>query len=427
MPKFRFSPKNSRLKLRFTPRTALLAAFVVVTGLAGPYFSIQREALRKMDAVPIAAASVAPAPQPSLKEIVGRFQRNQNITDALLEQGISAPEIARLIASTRPVYNLARVAADRPYWVVVNSTGALYGLRYAVDETRYLTVYRDGDEYVPVMKDFPFDRRRELVEGEIHGSLFQAVTDAGESDRLALDLAAIFTYDVDFYTDIQPGDTFRILVEKDYLDGKFHRYGAILAAQLHNGNKEFTGYRFRTSGAGFEYYAADGRSLKKSFLKSPLKFARVTSRFTHARYHPILKVVRPHLGVDYAAPTGTPVVAVASGTVTSAGASGGSGRAVHLRHGEGLETMYLHLSRVLVRPGARVEQGQVVGLVGATGLATGPHLDFRVLRRGRYVNPASLIVPPAPPVGPGDSARFAELRREIDLQLQGSTVVRAAQ
>jgi murein DD-endopeptidase MepM/ murein hydrolase activator NlpD len=359
--------------------------------------------------------------QPSVKEIVGTFRSNQTITDVLTGNGLSSKEVQELVQVTRPVYNLAKVTLGQPYWLNLLPGGKFLDFRYPVDEDRYLTVYRDGDDhFVPVMKKFQFDTRVTNVRGVIDGSLFGAVLDAGEQDRLAMDLAEIFGSDVDFYTDIQKGDSFRLLVEKKYLGGRFVKYGAILAAGLTNGNKNFTGFRFTDENGKAGYYAPDGKSLKRSFLKSPLKFARITSRFSLARLHPILKIVRPHLGVDYAAPQGTPVQAVGTGVVEAAGFSGDSGRMVRLRHAGSYETLYLHLSRIAVRPGTHVSQGEVIGYVGATGLATGPHLDFRILQHGRYINPSKVIFPPAPPVPPEAFARFSALRESLATQMTQS-------
>jgi murein DD-endopeptidase MepM/ murein hydrolase activator NlpD len=421
---FRKSPKSRSFRAIFDKRSSsvlLVTVLLLASGGLG-YLILERGYPGAVPPPPMALASVAPAPSvlsaPALREIVGSFNARQTVTQALELQGVARNVIHELIESTRPVYNLAKVAAGRPYWVGFAPGGELHEFRYPVDDERYLTVYRDSEGFVPVMKNFPYTTKVEAVSGYIDGSLFIAVTEAGEQEILAMELANIFTYDVDFYTDIQKGDSFRMLVEKKYLDGKFAKYGSIIAASISNQGKTFSGFRFENEAGKPEYYDGKGNSLKKSFLKSPLKFARITSRFTTARYHPILKIVRPHLGVDYAAPSGTPVVAVASGTVATAGWSGQGGNAVRLRHFGGTESMYMHLSRILVRSGAHVEQGDVVGLVGMTGLATGPHLDFRLLQRGKFINPAKAIFPPSPPVSQPRFARFTGVRDSLQKQLQ---------
>jgi murein DD-endopeptidase MepM/ murein hydrolase activator NlpD len=354
---------------------------------------------------------------PHLKTIVGAFAPNGNITDTLLRHGLMREQVLRLVEETRPVYNLARIVAGRAYWLDVAPDNDLRSFRYPLDDERYLTVYREGERYVPVVKSFPFAVGVETVEGVIRTSLFAAMTEAHEEERLALDLADIFMWDIDFYTDLQPGDRFRIIVEKKYLDGKLAKYGAILAASFTNQQRILTAFRFQSRPGVAEYFSADGRALKRSFLKSPLKFARVTSRFSGARMHPVLRIVRPHLGVDYAAPLGTPVVSVGAGTVASAGSTPGAGKMVRIRHAGGYETLYLHLMQIQVRAGERVEQSQVIGRVGSTGLSTGPHLDFRVVQHGKFINPTKVIFPPSPPVPASEFARFVAVRDPFLAQL----------
>jgi murein DD-endopeptidase MepM/ murein hydrolase activator NlpD len=401
--------------LRKRPRFAVAAVCAMATGIMvflGLYFFNQGF----KPGVP--AAEIAPVPKqmpqpPSspLKRIVGAFKRNQNITDTLVGHGISSQEIFQLVKSTRPVYNLAMIKAGVPYTLQLTQKGEFNDFHFAVDDERYLTISRDASgRFAALIKPFPYETKVEMVWGKIDGSLVAAVLDAGEQELLAMNLAEIFGWDIDFYTDIQRGDAFRALVEKKYLDGEFKKYGAILAAGITNQNKEFSGFRFVDEQGRPAYFDYDGKALKKSFLKSPLKFARVSSRFSNARFHPILRVVRPHLGVDYAAPQGTPVQAVASGTILSAGWNGDGGRTIAVRHEGGYETRYLHLSGFVVRAGQRVAQGDVIGYVGATGLATGPHLDFRILQHGKYVNPLKMIFPPAPPIPQKEKARFGALR-----------------
>jgi murein DD-endopeptidase MepM/ murein hydrolase activator NlpD len=248
----------------------------------------------------------------------------------------------------------------------------------------------------------------ETTGGVINSSLFGAVAQAGEEDQLALDLAAIFEWDVDFNTELQKGDSFRVAVQKLYLDGRFSGYGGILSAELVRGNRTLQAVRFEGP-HGLEYFHPDGMPVKKPFLRSPLKFSRISSRFTHARLHPILKTVRPHLGVDFAAPQGTPVRAAANGVVIAAGWSGGYGNLVRIRHPRGLESLYGHLSRMAVRRGDRVVQGDLIGNVGSTGLATAPHLDYRIMERGQFVNPLKLTPPPPERLPASMMAAFGEV------------------
>ena len=361
-------------------------------------------------------------PVPEFTEVVGSFQKNQTITQVLLQQGIPVEVVHQIVDCARPVYDLARVKAEQLYYLCFTREGRFSNLRYPVDGERYLTVYHSVAEnrMIPIMKNFRYETRVEHVSAEIESSLFASVLSIGEKEQLALDLAEIFGSDIDFYTDLQKGDSLRVLIEKKYLDGQFSKYGAILAADFTNQQKVLTGILFEDEHGKPAYYAPDGKALKKSFLKSPLKFTRITSRFSFARKHPILKIVRPHLGVDYAAPTGTPVQSVAAGVVINAGQSGGNGNMVRIRHSSGgYETTYLHLSRITMKSGARVAQGDVIGTVGSTGLSTGPHLDFRIRQHGKAVNPTKIIFPPGAPVPAVQFGRFAALRDKLinDLRL----------
>jgi murein DD-endopeptidase MepM/ murein hydrolase activator NlpD len=369
------------------------------------------------------AANVAP-PIPELKEVVGSFKRNQTITQVLMQEGIPIEVVHEIVDSARPVYDLAKVKAEQLYYLYFTQEGKFSNFRYPVDNERYLTVYHDAAEnrMVPVMKNYQYETRVERISGEIESSLFASILDIGENDQLALDLADIFGSDIDFYTDLQKGDSYEALVEKKYLDGKFSKYGSILVADFTNQQKVFTGILFEDEHGKPAFFAPDGKALKKSFLKSPLKFGRITSRFSNARLHPILKIVRPHLGVDYAAPTGTPVQSVASGIVLSAGRNGGYGKSVRIRHAGGFETRYSHLSRIAVKPGARVAQGEIIGNVGATGLATGPHLDFRIQQHGKAINPSKVIFPPGAPVSASQFGRFAVLRDKLIDDLRTANV-----
>jgi murein DD-endopeptidase MepM/ murein hydrolase activator NlpD len=263
------------------------------------------------------------------------------------------------------------------------------------------------------------DVRVEAVSGVVQRSLFDAVERTGESARLVLELVEIFSSDFDFTADTRAGDRFRLLVEKRYAGDDFVDYGRILVAQYASGGKTLTGVGLAQA-SRYGHYDLAGQSLRKSFLKSPLEFSRVTSGFTYARPHPILGGVRPHLAIDYGAPVGTPVRAVADGVVVHAGWNGANGIQVHLRHRSGYETQYNHLSRISegLRPGVRVRQKQLIGNVGATGLATGPHLDYRVARNGTFVNPLSERFIPGEPIPAAARPDFQRHARELLARLE---------
>jgi murein DD-endopeptidase MepM/ murein hydrolase activator NlpD len=256
------------------------------------------------------------------------------------------------------------------------------------------------------------------VDVEIGGSVWESLQKAGEDPALASSAADVLAWDVDFYQDVRAGDRMKVLVEKVYADGKLVRYGEVLGAEY---TGEVTGrkrlFRYTDSAGRTSYYDDEGNSARRGFLKSPIQYAQLSSRFG-SRVHPLLGYARAHHGVDYAAPSGTPVWAVGDGTVSQAGWNGGCGKSVTLHHRNGLDSMYCHLSAVAVRTGARVAQRQVIGAVGQTGLATGPHLHYAVKRGGAFMNPLHLKVPPEAPLPREQRADFelkvAPLRARLD-------------
>lgn len=340
--------------------------------------------------------------------------------------GIASPAtVQQLVDAARPVYDLARISAGRPFGIALGPDGLLRAFTYGIDGLRTLHVAQRQGRLVAELRQREYDTRTALVSGVIDSSLFGAVEDAGEGDQLALDLAEVFQWDVDFNTELQRGDSFRVVVEKQSLDGAFVRYGRILAAEFVRGPRRLLAVRHEGA-AGAGYYAPDGRPLRKAFLRSPLRFTRISSRFTLSRLHPVLGVRRPHLGVDYAAPEGTPVQAASDGVVVLAGWEGGYGKTVRLRHANGFETLYGHLSRIEVQRGQRVQQGARIGAVGATGLATGAHLDYRMARGGRFVDPLRVQLPPAEPVAPSEREAFAAEATTLLHRLDATATARLA-
>jgi murein DD-endopeptidase MepM/ murein hydrolase activator NlpD len=359
-----------------------------------------------------------------LTVVRGTVGRNETLA-SLLGGHLGPTAVHLLVEAARPVHDLARLSVGRPFGVALGPDGLVRAFTYGIDEIRTLRVVREGEGLRADVLTSTVETRTAVVAGTIRSSLFGAIEAAGEGDQLALDLADIYAWDVDFNTEIQAGDSFRVAVEKEHIDGAFVRYGRILAAEFVRGERVLRAVRHEGA-AGAAYYDPDGRPLRKAFLRSPLRFTRISSRFSRSRLHPILHVRRAHLGVDYAAPTGTPVSAAADGLVVAAGWLGGYGRTVKLRHANGYETLYGHLSRIDVRRGQRVAQGHRVGAVGATGLATGPHLDYRMSRNGRFVDPLRLQSPPAEPVPAGERAAFDEALRRAAALLGPAASVRTA-
>lgn len=339
---------------------------------------------------------------------------------ALLQaMGLDSFIAARITAAAQPVFNLRHVRAGNQLAVGRSVFGDLRAVRYRIDTGRVLWIAPRGDDFHSEIQTIPSETKTAGVSGEIQGSLFESVVDAGERPELAMRLAEIFGWDLDFYTDPRPGDTFRVVVEKKtFSDGSISSYGRILAAEYNNEGRPYRAVLFHDASGHPAYYTPEGKSMKKAFLHSPLKFAApISSHFSAHRFHPILKQTRPHLGIDYAAPTGTPVQTIGDGHVTFAGRKGGAGNLVEVQHTNGYTTYYMHLSRVLVRSGQRVEQGQRIGLVGMTGLATGPHLDFRIQRAGQFLNFERLPLPPAGPVEKRYWNEFAAARERALAQM----------
>ncbi len=323
--------------------------------------------------------------------------RNTTLHQILVDRGVSPAEIHRLVVDTRPVYNLARVRAGRRVLIDDESAGRLNRLEYDISDEEYLVVRRDGDSYAAERVRRRFDLVETTVSGEIATSLWDSLISQGEREGLVASLADVFQWDVDFSA-LQKRDSYEVLIDKKFLEGTFVGYGAIAAARFTTGGRTFSAFRFKNPGSGVDvYYDDKGNAVRKAFLKAPFSFnPRITSRFSYRRYHPVHKVWRPHLGVDYGAPSGTRVLASASGRVTLAGWKGGFGKQVRVRHANGYTTMYGHLSRISVKAGQTISQGQQIGRVGATGVATGPHLDYRIQdARGKFLNPRKMVALPS--------------------------------
>jgi murein DD-endopeptidase MepM/ murein hydrolase activator NlpD len=357
------------------------------------------------------------------ESIAGRVPSRTTLATLLGTFRLRADLVPAIVSLTRTVFDPRRLKASHTYLLERTFAGLVRRFEYEIDEDRFLrilgTTDRQPEELTVELVPYRKDRVEVSVRGEISKespSLFASMEKAGEGPDLSIELADVFSGEIDFNSELQPGDNFTLSVEKVYREGKFSSYGDVLAAEFTNGGRVLRAVRFTVPGGKPGYYDDQGHSLKRFFLKSPLKFgAPVTSGFSRARMHPILRVLRPHLGVDYGAPAGSPVISVANGLVVSAGWSGEGGQMVRLRHASGYETFYMHLSKILVRAGQRVSQGDLIGRVGMTGLATGPHLDYRVRKNGAPLNPLSLLrsLPPGEPIPARLMADFAAERDRL--------------
>lgn len=348
--------------------------------------------------------STQPTPSnapPSRKENREIIQRGMVLSDILTSYNFSPVEIHRLREETKPIYDLAKIKAGHEIRIYTSGDNGFISLEYDINEKNYLEIQKKEDIFEAEIKKIPYEIKMKMIWGIIEDNPISAVAQEKEKDKLALLLADLFAWDIDFYTDLRQGDSFKIIFEKKFLNGKFIDYRNILAAEFTNQGKTFRAFRYTypdTKEA--DYFDFEGDSLRKEFLKSPINFARITSRFSYRRLHPIRKVYRPHLGVDYAARIGTPIQATADGTVTFTGWNGASGRMIKIRHKNAYETMYLHLKSYAkgIRKGAKVKGGQTIGFVGSSGESTGSHLDYRIKLRGKYINPLAARFKPVKPL-----------------------------
>lgn len=392
--------------------TVLLAAGCVVDGYAiRKNLSAAKETQHQAE---LAQAEGARLRAEWVLPTAKKMPSGENFAGMLQQFGLSTGDAADATAAAQHAFNLRQVRAGNTIIVRRSVEGNLREINYKIDAERVLRIVPQTPGFAAEVREIPVRAEVAVVSGKLDDSLFNAVEEAGESAEVAMRLAQIFGYDLDFYTDPRKGDTFRVVLEKrKYANGEIAGYGKIFAAEYVNGGRKYQALLFHDPEGRPAYYTADGKSLQKAFLRSPLKFgAPVTSHFSQSRFHPILKTYRPHLGTDYGASIGTPVQTIGSGRVVFAGRKGGDGNMVQIAHSNGYETMYLHLSRMFVHAGEHVETGKTIGLVGMTGLATGPHLDFRIMQKGQFKNFERLGLPPSDPVSKKNWAEFATVREK---------------
>ena len=360
---------------------------------------------------PMAGAPRRPAP---VAETL--LRPGETLDQALRRSRVDAAQAASIIAALRDEVALRRLQPGERLRVAWDHDGRIRQVTYQPAPTVRYELRPEGSRWQVRKVSLPVATRVVPVAGTLEGSLFESMERRGETPALAVRFVHLFEWDFDFAADALPGDRFGLLVEKRFVNDELVGYGRMLIARYQSaGRPALTAIAFPMRDGKLHYFDAAGRSVRKMFLRAPLDFTRITSRYSQARRHPILGGVRPHLAVDYAAPPGTPVRAVADGVVEAAGRDGSNGLTITLRHARSYKTMYNHLSKVAVRRGQHVRQRQVIGRVGSTGLSTGPHLDYRVMRRGRFVDPlAERFIPGAPVPG----SRLAAFRQHRDALLK---------
>ena len=330
--------------------------------------------------------------------IEGEVARNQSFSNLMSREGIKLKTVLELVEQSKPTYNLSRLHAGQPYALKFTSDTQLVSFTYQTNDNRKLLIERDGDEFTSRLTEPEYETQMAILEGVVQGSLISSILEAGGDYQVAMDLEEIFGWQINFFKDLRKGDTFKILVEKIFSEKEFYGFGKIKAATFMNRGEKLAAVFFKPEGGRGGYYTPDGRSLKKQFLKSPLKYTRISSGYTQKRFHPIYKRNLPHQAVDYAAPRGTPIHAISDGKVLSLSVNGRSGKHIKLRHRNGYESSYSHLSGYAtnISRGKKIEQGQVIGYVGSTGAATGPHLCFHLRKNGKSINPLTFQSPGGP-------------------------------
>ena len=321
-----------------------------------------------------------------------------------------SPDASALASKLRP---------GRPILAKTTINGELIELQYQYDWNAALQIRLDNDKYVAEQVQYAEEKRTELKSAEIRSSLFAATDNAGIPDAIAIQLVQIFSSDIDFHLDLRQGDHFTVIYEAGYSNGEITNPGQVLAAEFVNQGKTYSAVLYRDTDGRSDYFAPDGKARHKAFLRSPLEFSRISSGFTLARFHPVLKRWRAHKGVDYAAPIGTRIKATAAGTVAFAGKQGGYGNVVMLQHAGGISTVYGHLSRFAagLRKGQRVSQGDIIGHVGMSGLASGPHLHYEFRVHGQHRDPLKVALPNTATITNINQAAFKKQAQPLLAQL----------
>lgn len=322
------------------------------------------------------------------KEISGNIKKGETLFDIFRRYSLHMEELFQIKEASANIHRLRKLHPGQPYKIIIDDNSQINSFIYWIDNDSVLNIFRTESGFCAEKRAVEYEKRILHLGGVIKDNLISSMGNGRENTMLALQLSDIFEWDIDFSTDLRDGDIFKVVVEGHYLDGEFKKYGDILSAEFVNNGEVYRAYRFEYDGKA-DYYNDEGKSLRRAFLKAPLSFRRISSGFSSGRFHPILKIYRPHHGLDYAAPVGTPVSAIGDGTVIFAGKKGQYGNLVIIRHPNGYKTYYGHLSRFggSIKKGTKVKQGQVIGYVGSTGLATGPHLHYEVRIDNRPVNP----------------------------------------
>ena len=372
------------------------------------------------DPTPPTPATIEAAPS-APPAIVDTLQPDQTLSGVWSEHGLDPVDLNPVVEAGMSLFPWKSLRPGAVYRFTFRPDGRLDGLDLKIDRDRRLVVQRSGIGFSASLEETPFTRATRTLSACVEGSLWEAISEAGEDPALAVLMSEALAAQVDFYNDLRAGDCVGAVFSADERPDGSYRLVGLEAVRLQGAKKTQEAYRFSADGTRFDWYDAGGQSLKRRFLRSPLKFQRISSRFG-VRMHPVLRRQRHHDGVDYVAPTGTPVQASGEGVVSFAGRRGGYGLHVELKHGKDYVTSYSHLSRIArgLRAGATVSQGEVIGYVGSTGMATGAHLHYRFVKHGRIVDPLATDLPVGIPLEGEDLARFAAARDELRARIEAA-------
>lgn len=394
------------------------ALSVILIGLSAGYLAFPKEnhvTHKRNPAMPTdnteGVIPVRDDHQNVLKDVAYTFKKGDTFYDVLLAFDVTPAEIFQLIESSQEICNLKTIRPGISMSLTIDPADhTLNRLEYGFDDRHLLVATKTDDGFLASKKEIVFDTVIRAISGTIESNLFNDCLKAGAHPQLILNVADMFAWDIDFISDIRENDGFKILFEEIYKDGEFIKYGKILAAEFINQGKPYRAFYFEDDKGRAAYYNDEGRSLTREFLKSPLRYSRISSGFSRRRFHPVLRIYRPHLGVDYAAPVGTPVETTCNGTIVFIGWKGGYGKCIIVRHNHIYMSYYGHLSRFAkgMKRGKKVKQGQIIGYVGSTGLSTGPHLDYRLKKRGEFINPLTFN---SPRVSSVDNARLPQFEK----------------
>lgn len=418
--------ENGKLKSIVLVVGSAILLFIVATNPGLQKNAIWRASIGASD-------TTSQVPAPKGPDHAGIVAPNMSFFDIMLSCGLDAPSIKLIEKAVRNVYDFRRIYPDQRYEIYKADDGSIESMQFSVDDESYIDInIKDGDISAE-RRDYDFNVNLQTGSGTITTCLYDAIAGQDIPDRLGEQLINIFSWDIDFHRDMRSGDYFKLIYEEKVRFDGMKKMGRILSAEFYTQGRSHYAFLFKNEDGKPDYFDENGKSLRKQLLKAPLPYSRISSNFSRRRFHPILHHYAPHYGIDYAAPTGTPVQATGDGTVLETGRNGANGNYIKLRHPNGYTTYYLHLSRFAkgLCPGARVRQKDVIGFVGATGFATGPHLDYRVMKGNKWINPRSISLPPADPITKDNMASFIDIRdrhlsRLASLHIGGNTTAVAS-